>query len=84
MIPNINFIFRLFLVNPSEPDKLTHFLDPEYTSLNGELTLQNTKTNITISTYVARTKEPIRLSRGKDDSRLPDGIMDYVSSFDIK
>lgn len=75
--------FRLYLANSSEPDKLCNFLDPECTSENGELNVQNTKSNITIPTYVARTQEPIRLSRGKVDSRFPDEVMEEVSSYDV-
>lgn len=80
----LSFFLRLFLVNPSEPDKLTHFLDPECTSENGEPAMQKTRTNTAVSKYVARTQEPIRLSRGKVDSKFPDGIMEEVSSCDMK
>jgi hypothetical protein len=37
-----------------------------------------TGSNLTVPVYVARTREPLRLSRGDLDARFPDGLHDKV------
>lgn len=72
-------ISRLYLANPSEPETLNHFLDPDCISQNGDPKIQTTKNSVTISAYVARTQQPLRLSKDELDSRFPDRIKEEVS-----
>lgn len=66
--------FRLYLADTGEPDVLSLYLGQDFVSENGEPKVQKVKTGITVPTYVARTREPIRLSRGDIDARFPEGI----------
>lgn len=44
----------------------------------GEPKLFKIKSGVTMPTYVARTLEPVRLSRGEIDPRFPDSVWDGV------
>lgn len=71
--------FRLYLAETGEPDVLSLYLGQDCVGENGEPKVQKVKTGLTVPSYVARTREPIRLSRGDVDARFPDGIGYKVS-----
>lgn len=50
----------------------------------GEPRLEKVKSGLTVPTYVARTREAIRLSRGDVDPRFPDGLSKKVYFFSLK
>lgn len=54
---------------------------PEYKTEGEETKLQKLDKIKSVVTYVARTLEPIRLSRNNYDHRFPDGLKDEVSCF---
>ncbi|CAG9768016.1 unnamed protein product [Ceutorhynchus assimilis] len=69
--------FRLYTVeSSSHPDDLQLFLVLGSHNENGDLKLQKIQNGISIPIYVAETMEPVRLSRGQNDSRFPAEILD--------
>ncbi|CAH1180236.1 unnamed protein product [Phaedon cochleariae] len=72
--------FRLYVAEKGDPDELYLHpgVDPSEASTSPQL--QRTNTGVSIPAYVARNREPVRLSRGKPDSRFPDTVMDELSS----
>nr|XP_015833958.1 PREDICTED: probable 3',5'-cyclic phosphodiesterase pde-5 isoform X3 [Tribolium castaneum] len=66
--------FRLYLVDKGDPESLALFLGIECKNENGEPKLQKIKSGVSVPLYVAKTLEPVRLSRGEADPRFPDGI----------
>lgn len=66
--------FRLYLADPGSPDVLSLYLGHETLAEDGEPQLHKVKSGLTVPTYVARTREPVRLSRGDIDARFPEGI----------
>lgn len=68
--------FRLYLANGTNPEGLRLFLGLDTKSENGEAKSQRIQNGISLPTYVAKTMEAVRLSRGDTDARFPDGIFD--------
>lgn len=62
--------FHLYLVD-GDPEVLS--LYTEHTD-NSPPTIQRIKAGFSIPKYVARTREPVRVSKGDIDSRFPEGI----------
>lgn len=70
--------FRLYLAETGDPEILTLYMGQDCYE-NGEPKMQKVKSGLTVPTYVARTREAIRLSRGDVDPRFPEGISTKVS-----
>lgn len=70
--------FRLYLPDQDNPESLGLFPGLEFKTDSGEPKLQRLRSGVSVPTYVARTHEPIRLSRGETDVRFPDGIYNEV------
>lgn len=70
--------FRLYLAESGDPEILTLYMGQDCYE-NGEPKMQKVKSGLTVPTYVARTREAIRLSRGDVDARFPEGISTKVS-----
>lgn len=73
--------FRLYLAETGETDPMTLYIGQDCWE-NGEPKMQKvTRTGgaLSVPTYVGRTREAIRLSRGDIDARFPDGISNKVS-----
>lgn len=70
--------FRLYLSETSDPEVLTLY---NWSEANTDVlpVKEKLKNPLTIPTYVARTREPVRLSKGDVDSRFPDGFLNSVS-----
>ncbi|GJQ77896.1 hypothetical protein Trydic_g16148 [Trypoxylus dichotomus] len=67
--------FRLYLPDRSSLDKLSLYLDPESRNEPEETTIiQKLKSSVSVPAYVARTLEPVHLSRNEADPRFPDVI----------
>ncbi|XP_059614609.1 probable 3',5'-cyclic phosphodiesterase pde-5 [Phlebotomus argentipes] len=66
--------FRLYLADSGSPDVLSLYLGHETLAEDGEPRLHKVKSGLTVPTYVARTREPVRLSKGDVDARFPEGI----------
>ena len=47
---------------------------------NGEAIIEKLGPGLTEPIYVARTREPLRLSRGEPDPRFPDSLPNKVTS----
>jgi hypothetical protein len=45
---------------------------------NGEALMEKTASSLSVPVYVARTREPLRLSRGDLDKRFPGGLLSKV------
>jgi hypothetical protein len=45
---------------------------------NGEPVMEKTPSGLSVPVYVARTREPLRLSRGDLDQRFPGGLLSKV------
>lgn len=71
--------FRLYLAETGDPDILSLYVGSDI----GEPRLEKVKSGLTVPTYVARTREAIRLSRGDVDPRFPDGLSKKVLRFSI-
>lgn len=72
--------FRLFVVDTANPaDNLTTFLGMDDMDGEGQPQFRKLKRKETapIAQHVAKTREPIRFSRGDSDSRFPEGITDH-------
>lgn len=69
--------FRLYLAETGDPEILTLYIGQDCYE-NGEPKMQKVKSGLTVPTYVARTREAIRLSRGDVDARFPEGISTKV------
>lgn len=73
--------FRLYLADSGDSETLTLFIGQDCYE-NGEPKMQKVTRSgagLTVPTYVGRTRETIRLSRGDVDSRFPEGISNKVS-----
>lgn len=73
--------FRLYLADASDMESTTLYIGQDCYE-NGEPKMQKSSCSgdaLTVHTYVARTRETIRLSRGDIDSRFPEGISNKVS-----
>lgn len=68
--------FRLFIVDPASPaESLTAFLGMDDMDADGQPQLQQLiNETVPVAQFVAKTREPVRLSRGDVDARFPDGI----------
>jgi cAMP and cAMP-inhibited cGMP 3',5'-cyclic phosphodiesterase 10 len=66
--------FRLYMMDKEDPQNLALLLGMDCKNENGEPKLQKIKSGVSVPSYVAKTLEPIRLSRGDIDPRFPDGI----------
>jgi hypothetical protein len=75
--------FRLYLSESGsgESEGLGLYLGQDCLDENGEPQLQKVKSGLTVPNYVARTREPVRLSKGDVDARFPEGIMQKVGLF---
>lgn len=70
--------FRLYLTENGNPDALNLYIGHDLMD-NGEPKMQKIKCDIhSIPTYVARTREPIRLSKEDQDPRFPDSFVNGV------
>lgn len=70
--------FRLFIIDTTVSEKLSIYLGMDDMDSEGQPQFQKLgrKETAPIAQYVAKTREPIRFSRGDTDSRFPDGITD--------
>lgn len=68
--------FRLFIVDAGNPpENLTLYLGMDEIDEDGQPQLRQVKDEkITVASFVAKTREPVRLSRGDVDPRFPEGI----------
>lgn len=67
--------FRLYLVESHDaPDQLTFFIDDSVFDKNGEPKIQKITDECEIPQYVARTRDPVRMSRNQRDPRFPKGV----------
>ncbi|XP_034233442.1 probable 3',5'-cyclic phosphodiesterase pde-5 isoform X2 [Thrips palmi] len=65
--------FRLFLAEQGEPDNLTEYVgEEEPTPLTGSSARRSS--GVTVPGFVARTREPVRLSYTEPDPRFPNGL----------
>jgi cAMP and cAMP-inhibited cGMP 3',5'-cyclic phosphodiesterase 10 len=71
--------FRLYLSENGNPDGLGLYLGQDCLDENGEPKIQKVRSGLTVPIYVARTREPVRLSKGDVDARFPEGILQKVS-----
>lgn len=72
--------FRLYLAESGNPDSLTLYFGNDLND-NGEPRVQKISCNgLSVPTYVARTREAVRLTRSEPDARFPDAFADLVSS----
>lgn len=70
--------FRLYLAENGNPDALNLYIGNDLME-NGEPKMEKVKCSAySVPTYVARTRESIRLSKGENDPRFPDGIQETV------
>lgn len=58
-------------------------MGPDSQMENDKPQLYKLKTGVSIPCYVARTFEPVRISKGVQDPRFPDQIWDEVRGFEI-
>ncbi|KAK9708263.1 hypothetical protein QE152_g27319 [Popillia japonica] len=73
--------FRLYLPDRSSSDKLSLYQGPESKIDAAEKTIiQKLKSGVSVPAYVARTLEPVHLSRNEADPRFPDAIPDEEKS----
>lgn len=73
--------FRLYLAENGNPDTLTLYLGNDLAG-NGEPRTQKVISNSqSLPTYVARTREAVRMTRGDPDLRFPEAFTDLVSFF---
>lgn len=70
--------FRLYLAESGDPESLTLYIGQDGKD-DGEPIMQKIKSGQTVPTYVARTRETIRLSRGDVDPRFPEGLTKEAS-----
>ena len=76
--------FNLYLAETSDPTNLVQYIgdvsnEQNLASGDKKIIVKNiNKNNITVPIYVARTREPVRLSRGDVDSRFPEGVPNKV------
>ncbi|KAL3275955.1 hypothetical protein HHI36_020689 [Cryptolaemus montrouzieri] len=66
--------FELFLVDRDEPGSLALYLGEDCKTESGEPKLQKIQSGVQVPEYVAKTGETVRLSKGCNDLRFPDGI----------
>ncbi|XP_067002756.2 probable 3',5'-cyclic phosphodiesterase pde-5 isoform X2 [Anabrus simplex] len=66
--------YRLYLADRGNPELLAQYLGLDGRGAFGEPAVQRLPPGSTLPGYVARTKEPLRLSRGEPDARFPDGF----------
>lgn len=68
--------FRLFVVDSANtPDNLSLYLSMDDLDEEGQPHMQRLSSETAyVAQYVGRTREPVRLSRGVEDSRIPEGI----------
>lgn len=75
--------FRLYLADNGNPDTLTLYMGNDVAA-NGEPRMQKMATNSqSLPTYVARTREAVRLTKGDPDLRFPDAFADLVILFEF-
>lgn len=70
--------FRLYLTETGDPEFLGLYLGQDCLDENGEPQVQKIKTGLTIPSYVAKTRELVRMSKGDVDARFPDGVPSQV------
>lgn len=71
--------FRLYLSENGNPDALNLYIGHDLMD-NGEPKMQKVRCDShSIPTYVARTREPVRISKDDQDPRFPDSFSDAVS-----
>lgn len=71
--------FRLYLAENGNADALNLYIGHDLMD-NGEPRMQKVKSNShSVPTYVARTREPVRLSRGDSDPRFVNVFAEMVS-----
>jgi len=51
---------------------------------NGEAVMEKIASGFSVPVYVARTREPLRLSRGELDQRFPGGLLGKVWTFCVR
>lgn len=70
--------FRLYLAENGTADNLNLYIGNDLME-NGEPQVQKVQTTSnSIPTYVARTREPVRISRGDNDLRFPNSFDENV------
>lgn len=72
--------FRLYLAENGNADALNLYIGHDLMD-NGEPRMQKVRSNShSVPTYVARTREPVRLSRGDSDPRFTNVFAEMVSN----
>ncbi|XP_069675140.1 probable 3',5'-cyclic phosphodiesterase pde-5 isoform X3 [Periplaneta americana] len=66
--------YRLYLAERGDPEMLGLYLGQDGRKENGEAIVEKMTSGLTVPVYVARTREPLRLSKGSVDPRFPDGL----------
>ncbi|XP_049828954.1 probable 3',5'-cyclic phosphodiesterase pde-5 isoform X1 [Schistocerca gregaria] len=66
--------YRLYLADRGDPDLLGLYLGQDDRSESGEPKVQRLAAGPAAPTFVAKAREPLRLSRGEHDPRFPDGF----------
>lgn len=75
--------FRLYLAEGGNPDALTLYIGNDLME-NGEPRLQKVSSNgPSVPTYVARTREAVRLTKHEPDLRFPEAFVDLVNTISI-
>ncbi|XP_001664102.2 probable 3',5'-cyclic phosphodiesterase pde-5 [Aedes aegypti] len=68
--------FRLYLTDASDADALHLCLSNSFIDENGDPKPLRIKSDAAIPNYVAKTREPIRFSKGDDDQRFNKDVLD--------
>lgn len=71
--------FRLYLTDASDADALHLCLSNSFIDENGDPKPLRIKSDAAIPNYVAKTREPIRFSKGDDDQRFNKDVLDKVT-----
>ncbi|GFG29788.1 hypothetical protein Cfor_03292 [Coptotermes formosanus] len=67
--------YRLYLAERGDPELLSFYLGHDGRVENGGAMLEKTGSSLTVPVYVARTREPLRISKVDLGQRFPDGLL---------
>ncbi|XP_021942634.1 probable 3',5'-cyclic phosphodiesterase pde-5 isoform X3 [Zootermopsis nevadensis] len=66
--------YQLYLAENGDPEMLGLYLGQDGRLENGQTVMERMGSDLTVPVYVAKTREPLRLSRGELDPRFPDRL----------